>query len=595
VRDFFAPSARELDQMNVLTWHGAVLRVDQTRNRLMQDPLWLTTCDGSDFFLDPDVPLPASLGLGMLSAEPTGRARIVRMRGAGGLLSASPARHELTLELDDGQPWQSFLLISTSDLADLRHLLNHRWRIRPNNLLVDKSAIRLTPGFSMELGPLVLDLPTALPLVSHTRRATAVNAAYSPPPSFVIRPGDDEAESIEMVGGAVQSLAPAQHFELVARRQPPDLVATADLFTRGSFGCLTLPPAAPRYAPPPLVARAADSAMFARFLASQSAQTIGFVGEACQLRREANQYVVLSRGCEGLVFDQDGTTCDMAPLETAHSLPAGIVRRGHGYWVDREVLATAPRLAGPLIVFYGGQLDRFTNWLAGALLSLDTLSRVMPRATRLLLPAYVDRGHHRHHHADLRFSHRETMVQLGFNRLPAVQSDANIVYVDDVIFMDDPTPAAAAPPQLADFRDRALLPYDGPGEPTRRLFIRTEQGGIEERGEVERFLLQQGFEHVELDHLSFEQQIRLFRQASFVVSPHYAGLSNMIFSTPGVKVLEVMDEAAFAPEFWRLSGKLGHVYGFMGCRTVSTPVGRRLAPDVERFRDVFRLLEGFTG
>ena len=32
--------------MNVLTWHGAVVRLDTRRNRLVQDPLWLSNTDG---------------------------------------------------------------------------------------------------------------------------------------------------------------------------------------------------------------------------------------------------------------------------------------------------------------------------------------------------------------------------------------------------------------------------------------------------------------------------------------------------------------------------------------------------------------------
>jgi hypothetical protein len=581
--------------MNILTWHGAIIRVDQLRNRLVQEPLWLTTADETDFTFDPDVPLPLNLGMGVLTAEPTGRPRVMRLCGASGVLSASPTRHELSLEPEDGQPWQSFLLLSPSDVADLRHILNNRWRIRPNNQWVEKSAIRIAPGFSLELGTLLIDLPATLPLASHTRRAAATSVAYAPPPSFVLQAGDDDAESIEMAGVSAQNMMASQYFQLAARRKAPEMLDTPELFSRGNFGCFTVPPAPPRYAAPPVMARAQDRAAFEAFLNGHPAGSTGLVQETCRLRREPNQFVVLSRGCEGLVFDQDGTSCDMGPLETAHSLPPGIARRGNGYWVDRDALATAPRVPGPLMVFYGGHLDCFTDWLAGALPALDVLSRNVPRSTRLLLPAHTDRGHHHHRHAsEARFNHRETLVQLGYNRLPSVQSEADIVLAEDVVFMDSPTANDMPAAQLAEFRQHALLAYDGLGEPTRRLFIRTESGGIEERGDVERFLLQQGFEPVELDNLGFDQQIKLFRQAAFVVSPHHGGLSHLVFSTPGLKVLELVDEGGFAPDFWRLCGKLGHVYGFMGCRSVATPMGPRLAPDAERFRYLFKVLEGFT-
>jgi capsular polysaccharide biosynthesis protein len=48
-----------------------------------------------------------------------------------------------------------------------------------------------------------------------------------------------------------------------------------------------------------------------------------------------------------------------------------------------------------------------------------------------------------------------------------------------------------------------------------------------------------GFEIVQLSGLSLSQQIDLFHSASFVVSPHGAGLTNVVFCQPGTKVLEI--------------------------------------------------------
>jgi len=53
------------------------------------------------------------------------------------------------------------------------------------------------------------------------------------------------------------------------------------------------------------------------------------------------------------------------------------------------------------------------------------------------------------------------------------------------------------------------------------------------------FLKKYNFQVLELEHLKFEDQIRLFSEASCVISPHGAGLSNLVFCGEGTMVLEI--------------------------------------------------------
>lgn len=53
-----------------------------------------------------------------------------------------------------------------------------------------------------------------------------------------------------------------------------------------------------------------------------------------------------------------------------------------------------------------------------------------------------------------------------------------------------------------------------------------------------------GFHYVELETLTVKEQIQLFSNAKLIVSPHGAGLSNLAFCRPGVKVIEL-----FAPRY----------------------------------------------
>jgi capsular polysaccharide biosynthesis protein len=57
----------------------------------------------------------------------------------------------------------------------------------------------------------------------------------------------------------------------------------------------------------------------------------------------------------------------------------------------------------------------------------------------------------------------------------------------------------------------------------------------------------------------------LFQSAEFIISPHGAGLANLVFCEPRTKVIELMPSAEFRPFFWLLSDKLDLVYGLQFC------------------------------
>ena len=54
------------------------------------------------------------------------------------------------------------------------------------------------------------------------------------------------------------------------------------------------------------------------------------------------------------------------------------------------------------------------------------------------------------------------------------------------------------------------------------------------------FLEKHGFQPIILEKLAFLEQVALFSQAKVVIAPHGAGLTNLVFSRPGTKVLEIM-------------------------------------------------------
>lgn len=78
--------------------------------------------------------------------------------------------------------------------------------------------------------------------------------------------------------------------------------------------------------------------------------------------------------------------------------------------------------------------------------------------------------------------------------------------------------------------------------PQRKLFL-TRSSGLRSLGNkelLETTLIRNGFEIVDVGRLNFEAQIALFSQASIVVAPTGAALTNIIFCQPGTKIIAFM-------------------------------------------------------
>jgi hypothetical protein len=70
-----------------------------------------------------------------------------------------------------------------------------------------------------------------------------------------------------------------------------------------------------------------------------------------------------------------------------------------------------------------------------------------------------------------------------------------------------------------------------------------------------------GFEKYNLENMSIEEQIELFYDASHVIAPHGAGLTNIMFAEK-IKVLELFPASCVLPHYYYLSKSLGHKYKY---------------------------------
>jgi capsular polysaccharide biosynthesis protein len=95
----------------------------------------------------------------------------------------------------------------------------------------------------------------------------------------------------------------------------------------------------------------------------------------------------------------------------------------------------------------------------------------------------------------------------------------------------------------------------------RKLYLTRNQTwsrNLVNEAELIPLLQARGFEVVDCGTLSFDQQVRLFSEAAVVTGPHGAALTNILWSPPGLRVLEIFEPAAVRRCYWSMCQTLGH-------------------------------------
>jgi capsular polysaccharide biosynthesis protein len=96
-----------------------------------------------------------------------------------------------------------------------------------------------------------------------------------------------------------------------------------------------------------------------------------------------------------------------------------------------------------------------------------------------------------------------------------------------------------------------------------RVFISREDAShrkLLNEEEVFTLLEKSGFKMVKLSAMSFIEKIQLFNSAKVIVSPHGAGLTNLVFCNPGTKVIELFTPTYLMPCFYIISNHMNLDY-----------------------------------
>lgn len=109
----------------------------------------------------------------------------------------------------------------------------------------------------------------------------------------------------------------------------------------------------------------------------------------------------------------------------------------------------------------------------------------------------------------------------------------------------------------------------------KRIYISRQDSNyrnVENEKAVVDLLQKYGFEKVLLSELAFTEQVTLFKNAEYIVSPHGAGLTNIVFCQPGTQVIEIFAKEYTPSLYADLASKVSLSYSHI--TSFSYPVAR---------------------
>jgi hypothetical protein len=116
------------------------------------------------------------------------------------------------------------------------------------------------------------------------------------------------------------------------------------------------------------------------------------------------------------------------------------------------------------------------------------------------------------------------------------------------------------------------LYFEQPSQaPTRRLYVgrgNSNRRRLANEAQITEHAARYGFENVSMDGRTVADQARLFAEAAFIIAPHGAALTNILFATPDARVLELLPASPSPSDAIDAPGLsvFREICDFVGCR-----------------------------
>ena len=161
---------------------------------------------------------------------------------------------------------------------------------------------------------------------------------------------------------------------------------------------------------------------------------------------------------------------------------------------------------------------------------------------------------------------KETFELFGIDKKKIIEADRQFyIEADEIIATSLAWYKHHMPTWACAFlRDKLLPPKSGGGK--KRLFVSREDSverKITNQSEVLECLKGQGFEKIIPGNMTVWEQAQAFSAAEIVVAPHGAGLTNITFSDPGTKVIEIFSPHYVEKCYHILASQSGAEYSYM--------------------------------
>jgi capsular polysaccharide biosynthesis protein len=122
------------------------------------------------------------------------------------------------------------------------------------------------------------------------------------------------------------------------------------------------------------------------------------------------------------------------------------------------------------------------------------------------------------------------------------------------------------PPWIYTFLRESFLKHKANIPPISRLYVSRSKARyrkVTNEEDVLACLVGIGFIPVWLEEHDFATQIALFANAEFIVAPHGAGLTNLVWCQPGAKVLEIFSPNYVNICYWTMANHVGVEYHYL--------------------------------
>lgn len=132
-------------------------------------------------------------------------------------------------------------------------------------------------------------------------------------------------------------------------------------------------------------------------------------------------------------------------------------------------------------------------------------------------------------------------------------------------------------PDISAFYDQLIEgteEFSKPDEVGEHLYLtrrNEERRKLLNENEIERLLSERGFTVINPSDYDYKTQIGIFRQAKTIVSPHGAALTNLLFSSSDVQVIELFPDCYVNPALQRIANAKRARYAYIVGKATRTP------------------------